>query len=280
MSSKLIVLVALTAPTAVAQVLTYEGNVFPNEAGFEILEKTCEPEEWVQDGWFFQRVELCPEYPPPGGQSSTFHRWLSDFEGLEDFHFEWRLETNAERSEIPFGGGAGFAAGNIAGVGYAFFIAEDLVKLNRDNRLPIIFVEIEPGMTHTYRLELYSDRLYTWYLDGTVVDLDVPEGNLLRLRPEMVFSARTVYLENTTKWDYVRLGNIPDDGSSDFDSDEDVDLRDGRYFAECMDAGWGGGAGGPGADAGPGCRWADADGDTDVDLRDFAAMQDRFMGDE
>ncbi|RJP32097.1 MAG: hypothetical protein C4547_14630 [Phycisphaerales bacterium] len=85
-------------------------------------------------------------------------------------------------------------------------------------------------------------------------------------------------MTNQTYLDYIRYGRIPDDGGSDFDSDEDVDMCDGRYFAECLDVDWGGGAGGPGADAGPGCRWADADGDTDVDLRDFAALQNRYTG--
>ena len=44
--------------------------------------------------------------------------------------------------------------------------------------------------------------------------------------------------------------------------------------AECL----GGQHGGPGNDAGPGCRFADFD--TDTDLRDFAEFQVNFTGGE
>jgi len=66
------------------------------------------------------------------------------------------------------------------------------------------------------------------------------------------------------------IGPIAEDGSGDFDSDQDVDLDDYQYFQECFDNS------GPGIDAGPGCRFADFDDDTDVDLQDLAQFQNSF----
>ncbi|MEE9293503.1 MAG: choice-of-anchor B family protein [Phycisphaerae bacterium] len=59
-------------------------------------------------------------------------------------------------------------------------------------------------------------------------------------------------------------------GSSDWDGDGDVDIRDYAQFKEC--------AGGQGVAAGSDCDVFDADGDEDVDLGDFGAMQIRFTG--
>jgi len=56
----------------------------------------------------------------------------------------------------------------------------------------------------------------------------------------------------------------------DGDADGDVDADDTPIAVGCL--------GGPGSDAGPGCRPLDGDRDSDVDLRDFARMQQLFSG--
>jgi hypothetical protein len=147
-------------------------------------------------------------------------------------------------------------------------ISRDLAKLNRDNELPIIFVEVAPNAMHTYRLELSSDQLYVWYIDGEIVDSGVPEGIFPSFNPNVNMRGKAWNLPSTTWWDYIRFGRMPDDGSGDFDSDGDLDDADLYFVQEC--------AGMPGDDAGPGCRFADFDGDSDVDLVDLAQFQAGF----
>jgi len=146
--------------------------------------------------------------------------------------------------------------------------ATSKARLIRDNSLPILYVDIKAGVPHTYRLELYGNSLYVWYIDSQTVDAGMPEGAFPTGPTEVIsFRANSWYLDNTVWWDYIRYGTIPGDGSGDFDSDQDLDSTDWYFMQECL------GNAGPDVDAGPGCRFADFDADTDVDLADFAAFQ-------
>ncbi len=122
-------------------------------------------------------------------------------------------------------------------------------------------------MPHTYRLEQYAVNEYFLFIDDVLVDEGTPEGPYPSSSPELAFRARSVFVDSVTEWDYIRWGEIPTPGSGDFDSEGDVDTRDFFYFDECLKNG------GPEADAGPGCTWADMDQDGDVDFRDFAEFQ-------
>ncbi len=282
LTSALAVVIALVAvPTAFGSVFSYECDSYPEDAGWNILQNYCDPDQWVDvcapdlsagNHCFFQHVELCEGVPPPGGQTAVYRRTLDDFLGEDRFFAEWVVESDADRSEIRWGGGASMALGNSYGIGYAFFIAGDQAKLNRDNSLPIIFVDLEPGVPHTHRLELYGADLYVWYIDGVIVDQGVPEGPFPSFNPRITWRAKASWLPNTTVWDYIRYGTIPEDGSGDYDSDDDIDGHDFYFFQDYLS--------GPEADAGPGGRFADFDGDTDVDLADFAAFQRAFTGGE
>lgn len=231
----------------------------------------------MTEAWFWQHVELCDGFPPPGGQEGTYRRSLDEFLGEDRFFVEWRIETDGDRSELPWGGAAGFSAWSNGGVNYLFSIARDQAELNRDNRLPIVLVDIEPGVPHTHRLELYGDELYVWYIDGQVVDSGIPEGAFPSFNPNVNMRAKAAFLENTTRWDYVRWGSIPADGSGDFDSDGDHDLRDFYFLHECIL-----GVDRPimrGGGVDPGCLWADLNQDNVADLLDFAEFQVSFTGD-
>ena len=83
-------------------------------------------------------------------------------------------------------------------------------------------------------------------------------------------------MESTTVWDYMRRGDIPLAGSGDFDRDGLLTLNDFYFFQECLTNIRPGINGGPGEDAGPGCRFADFDADGDVDLADYGAFQSAF----
>lgn len=262
------------------QVISYECNSFPTEDGWEIGQEWCAPAQWVEDGWFLQHVALCDGVDPPGGQQSSFVRSLEDFLGVDRFFVEWRVVTDGDASELPLGGPANLVAFSTGPVNYRFSIASSEVELNRDNRLPFGLAYVTPGVPHTHRLGLYGDELYVWYVDGLVVDSGLPEGIFPSFVPTIGFRTKSAFLEHTAAWDYIRYGVIPIDGSGDFDSDEDVDGRDFYFFHECLSNRRLGINGGPGNDAGPGCRFADFDSDTDVDLRDMAEFQITFTGGE
>jgi hypothetical protein len=74
----------------------------------------------------------------------------------------------------------------------------------------------------------------------------------------------------------VRFGRIPEDASGDYDSDGVVTLDDFYFFHECLSNRRSGINGGPGMDAGPGCRFTDFNHDSSTDLSDFATFQLTF----
>ena len=175
---------------------------------------------------------------------------------------------------------ASIVAGGQSGVNYHFTIARDQVRLIRDSQLPFIFADIDPAIPHLYRLELQGSDSYRFSIDGIEIDAGVPEGAYPTDDSFLVFGATAAIEASTTRWDYIRFGAIPIDGSGDFDSDEDVDGSDFYFFHECMTNDRPGINGGPDLDAGPGCRFADFDTDNDVDLLDFAEFQLTFTGGE
>ncbi len=268
-----IVLLANHAPVF-CQVVAYEANTFPEDAPQPwIPNPACDPERWLDNGWFFQHVEQCEPFPPPAGQQESFRRYLNldGFIGETEFFIEFRVQTDGSSSEMNGTAPTGLAAGGFTGVNYHFTVARNLVQLIRDNTLPIVLVELDPGVAHTHRLALYGAELYIWTIDGQVFDSGVPEGAYPTSDSNnIIWWTKSWFLPNTTKWDYVRYGRIPDDGSGDFNSDAFVDVDDFYFFQECRTNS------GPATDAGPGCRWADMDQDSDVDAHDFALFQLAF----
>ena len=90
-----------------------------------------------------------------------------------------------------------------------------------------VFVDIEPDVPHIYRLESYGAELYIWYIDGQIVDSGVPEGPFpADDQPEIVWGARSAYLPNTTRWDYIRYGTMPPGQPGDANCDGRVDNFD------------------------------------------------------
>jgi hypothetical protein len=215
--------------TAVAGVVSYECNQRPDDGpGWRVLQNWCDPALWIENGWFYQHVELCAGHPPPGGQQASYSRDLNAFSGVPGFFLEWVVESDAPRTEIPWGGGAALAIGNDNSISYVFYIAADQVKLNRDDTLPtIIFVDLQPDVAHVFRLELFGPDLYIWYIDGQIVDSGVPEGPFPGgTNPVITWRAKASWVANTTRWDYIRFGTIPPGEPGDLNCDGAVNVFD------------------------------------------------------
>ena len=175
MDARYIAITLALAATAHGDVFSYECASFPEEQGWEVLSQYCEPDTWLDNGWYFQHVEPgCGG--PPGGAEDGYTRSFEDFAGEDEFFIEWRVQTDGDRSEIDGVAPASLSAAGFAGILYHFTIAADQVRFLRDARFPIVWVDIEPDSPHTYRLELFGEDLYIWYIDGKVVDSGTPEG--------------------------------------------------------------------------------------------------------
>jgi len=272
----LVSLLTLTTP-GTGNVETYEANVLPEHAGWERV-GSFDADRWNDDGWFFQYVELGIWDPPPIGETDIYRRSIAEFAGEQRFFIEWRCETDVPSSILEVSGvAAALAAGGHGSIAfYHTSMTDARIQLFRDTSIPLVYVDILPSIPHTYRVELYADQFYEWYVDGQRVDFGVPQGTYPNSDSELIWGARHYLFDNTMRWDYVRYGEIPVDGSGDFDSDDSVDLGDFYFFHECLTNRRLGINGGPESDAAPGCRFADFDDDTDVDLRDVADFQNTF----
>jgi len=267
---------AATVP-AHAQVFSSEFLSDPVSEGWELIQQYCEPELWVEQGWYHQQLDLeaCP--PGPQGGHDSYRRSLEPFNGATQFFMEFRVVTNGDRSEIPGGAPTVVVIANSFDVIYHVTVAQDLVKFARDVDLPIWFIEIASGVPHTYRIELYSDR-YLFYIDAYLIDEGVPEGPFPANDSRISWRGRSWYLPCENAWDYIRYGITPLDASGDYDSDGAVTRDDFYFFHECLTNDRPGIHGGPANNAGPGCRFADFDSDGDTDLRDLAEFQNAFSG--
>ncbi len=257
-----------------AQVVTWEGASFPEADGWN-QNTFCTPDRSIQGSWFRQTLAVGECAPPPSGDRDSYTRSLESLDGATAFFLEFRLQTDGDRSEIPYGAPCLMVLASDGPAFYHITIARDLVKFARDVDLPMLFIEIEPGVPHTYRIELYPDR-YAFYIDTYSIDEGVPAGPFPAYDPRIAWRGKSAYLPCHNAWDYIRYGVVPADGSGDYDSDGAATLDDFYFFHECLINDRPGIHGGPENDAGPGCRFADFDSDADTDLLDFADFQNAF----
>ena len=255
---------------AIGQVISYEGNVFPEAAGWLPLSFTLQRS--IEDGRLVQTVE--------NGQEDLYRFNIGGINGLVGrFFVEWRAVTDnpswlIDELKVP----AVVAAGGHAASLYHTVMTESAAVLLRDVSIPRVIAPISVDTPHVYRVEVFPDE-YIWYIDGIVADSGIPEGPYPDADAAVVWGVEgNEGITATTAWDFVRLGRIPDDASGDFDSDAAVTLFDLYYFDDCLTKDGPGIFGGPGENAGPGCRFADFDADGDVDLFDFADFQNAFSG--
>lgn len=62
-----------------AEAFSYECNSFPGDSDWIVINEFCDFEQWIDQGRLFQHVELCPGFPPPGGQQTYYTRDLNEY---------------------------------------------------------------------------------------------------------------------------------------------------------------------------------------------------------
>jgi hypothetical protein len=275
-----------TLRQAPAQVVSWEGTALPEHQEWE-RSTFYIPERWIDGTWFYQELTAGECAPPPGGDRDSYRRSVEAFSGASKFFLEFRLQADGDRSEIQGGAPALLVMANDIGIVYHLTIADDLVKFFRAADLPVLLIEVGPGLPHTFRLDL-TPGLYTFYIDGYVIDEGPPDGALLGYNPRSSWHGQSWYLPCHNAWDYIRYGVLPQEASGDYDSNGVVGEFDYYLFQDCLTKDGPGIFGGPENDAGPACRFADfstegaaPDGeddgpDGDVDLLDFAEFQNLF----
>ncbi|MCZ6655079.1 MAG: hypothetical protein O7D91_18885 [Planctomycetota bacterium] len=265
------VLVLVWATSTVsADVYTYECGVLPTSAGFILLQafcgcppEPCEGTQWIEDGNLFQQNGLCEGY---SGANFVSHQHLIDQESTPGAWFaEWKMFTDGSSDEIPSVAPASVVISDGNALTYHFTIADDTVRFIRDLALPIVFFDVEPGVAHTYRLELYGqdlDETYLFFIDGQLLDSGIPEGPLFNQvwGAKVNFRSKAVLVPSIANWSYFRWGELQDPGSADFTLNGEVGFEDLPFFQECLTTEAGGWAG---------CTWADMDFDSDTDCDDW-----------
>ena len=194
-----------------AAVVEYEGEVFPEEVGFE-REIRYDPERWIDEGWLFQHVVARGNGGPFEGDNDSYRYSLSSFAELP-FFVEWRVITDAPNSEVDGNNGGAILA--VAGSGvnapvvtYHFNMASGLARLLFGFPMPTLYFDIEPGVPHTYRLEVYGGDYFEFTIDGVVRASGLPEDAWPNSDASMIWGARYFQSAHTTQWDYIRFGTI------------------------------------------------------------------------
>lgn len=253
----------LLAPAfARAEVHTYECAAMPTNVGWSVGLNWCNPDEWVEDGQFFQYVQFCPGFDPPQGQQSSYTYPLVDFVGAQAFWMEAVVVTDGDSSELIYVAPVSLLIGNNS-VNYQFVVSDDRVRFLRD--ATAIYFDITPRVPHTYRVEVLGDELYVVWIDGDVVDTGPPEADqfthpVLASDSEVWFRTKAKLVESTTVWSYIRWGQLQPQGSLDFAMDSAIDYADFPYIHECLTTPAGSWAG---------CAWADGNFDGQVTCDDW-----------
>ena len=166
-----------------AGIVAFEGDTFPEASGWT-REPFGSPTRTVDGGVFVQ------SFDEPTDQD-FYRRSLADFAGAEGFFVEWRVRSDApasvlDRSQLPSGLSL---YGNGAAL-YHTTITSSRVQFLRDTLLPLVFVDIDPSTFHTYRVELFGTDLYSFYVDGQLIDSGTPLGPFPTAASGIVWGAR------------------------------------------------------------------------------------------
>lgn len=206
--------------TSLAQIVVYDGAVFPEAAGWHRDSVAYPAERWIEAGWLVQETEPAGD----GSEQDAYRRSIAEFAGAASFFVEWRVLTDGPRRGIPAGSPCGLTATGFRGVRYHFTIAEDQARLI-DSGLNVILFEVGGGAAHTYRVEVrgvsYAVAIDGQQVYGGTTSVAYPTDDSF-----VVFWARAPGESATTRWDYIRFGVIPDAEPADVNCDGMINLFD------------------------------------------------------
>ncbi len=199
---------ALTMPAA--DVIRYTGETFPEELGFTRA-GTLDAERRIEDGWLVQVIRRYGE-GESNGQFDGYRYPLAEFAGADRFYAEWRLISDGRKSELVGAAPAGASFAGDLGISYHFTIARDRMCFIRHLRWPILYFDLDDGVSHVHRVELLGEHWYAYLIDGKVMDAGRPDGAYPTEDSRMIWWANTYLHESTARWDYLEFGEMLDPG--------------------------------------------------------------------
>ncbi len=205
----LIAAIVLPAVPGWAQMVSYEGNSFPEESGWERRERLHPPERWLSDGWLHFECESLRENPCSG--EDEFYRWdIEDWANAPRFVLEGRIATDGPNSELIAVAPASLVASGTSGIRFHATVSRDEAIFFWDPDVYAVIVPLDPEMSHEFRVDVYGPYWFEWSVDGVVHEW----GSVGRQYPTadsaVQWGARAFCFDNVTAFDYVRFG-VPDD---------------------------------------------------------------------
>lgn len=217
MRNKGLTLVAVLAAAVpgFAQIVSYEGNSFPEDEGWERRPRPHPPERWLSNGWIYFRAEVFD--PKLCAGEDEYYRWeLDGYAGANRFMLEWAVISDGPRSEIPDVAPSSCVAAGQRGIWFHTTVARDQASFLLDVRYPF-WADLEPDVPHAFRLDIYGEHWYEWSVDGDVRAAGRPEGTYPTADSFIIWGARAACYDSTTAYDFVRFG-IPDEPEVDCDA--------------------------------------------------------------
>lgn len=163
-------LIAASAGSALAEVVSYEGTAFPEDEELAPWSREGSQSEvrWVEDGWFVQRPGQGP-WPWPHGDEDFYRRGISEFHDPPSWYLEWRVQTDGPSDIIGAVAPCVIAAGDFEGNLYHFTIAADAFRFIGDLNFPVLFFDLHPGEFYTFRLEIHGSAAFQIFVDNELL---------------------------------------------------------------------------------------------------------------
>ncbi len=157
------------------QVVSYEATSYPDDENWERRDTLFTADRWLHSSWFVQYAEIVDPGPPQLAEEDYYDYSLAVYSEAKAIFVEWRMVTDGPREGIPAVAPAALVVGGRMGILYHFTIAEDQVRFI-DSDLTVFYFDVETGIPHTYRLEIYTGQVYRWLIDGEVALSGFPPG--------------------------------------------------------------------------------------------------------
>jgi hypothetical protein len=177
--------------------ITYEGNDFPENEGWERVTYYGEANRWIEDG----ALVIDSLHDRHIEDLARMQRWMDPDPG-ELFVAEWRLLVD----EGSTGYDAGVAICRSFMPGHVHFgFSPDEAWVGLDN----LAFDVEPGVYHTYRFESQNMVDYAFFIDDQLVQHGVFHDAASN-QSKIVFGDLANGSASRSHWDYLRFGAIPE----------------------------------------------------------------------